>query len=73
MSGVQLEALLAQVQQLTVANSKLQQELTNNSSHIARLESAVLQRRSTTSGEGATGNKHEGKRKPSTHLVSLSN
>lgn len=64
MSNVQLETLLAQVQQLTVANNKLQQELTSNSSHIARLESAVLKRRTNASGSGdaaAATSKHEGK------------
>lgn len=46
MSATQLQELLAQVQQLTLANTKLQEELSNNCNHIARLESAMLQRRS---------------------------
>lgn len=52
MSASQLQDLLAQVEQLTLVNNKLKQELCTNSSHIARLESAMLQRR-------ATGSHHE--------------
>jgi len=45
MSSTQLQQLMAQVEQLTLVNNKLQQELSSNSSHIARLESAMQMRR----------------------------
>lgn len=52
MSAAQLQELMAQVQQLTLVNNKLQQELSNNSDHIARLESAMHQRRGRTRDAG---------------------
>lgn len=49
MSSSQLQELMAQVKQLTLVNNKLQQELSDNSSHLARLENAMHQRRGVRS------------------------
>ena len=59
MSTAQLQELMAQVEQLTLVNNKLQQELTNNSTHLARLETAMQKRRGARSRDDGELHPHD--------------